>query len=160
MCAHQCGRRTEAVGFRRGAAGGGVLEATSGGLQAALRCFQVTGGGGERPAQRRRLHGDVGFIPRRPDAANRRESTPAAGGVRLGDGRRRRRGGVARAARVRRHGRGDLKYARTPRSPGCARLGDRRRHAVLAMPGLARWALAGQAAGPKRTWVGPSGSAR
>jgi hypothetical protein len=57
--------------------------------------------------------------------------------------------------------------ARIPRNPGRARLGDRRRHAVMAVEAmassLARWASRGPVAGPRgcrSERVGPSGSAQ
>jgi hypothetical protein len=63
----------------------------------------------------------------------------------------RRRMGEARGGGARARGRLGHAAFIGARAEVAARLGDRRRHAVLAMAGLARWASAGQAAGPERT---------
>jgi hypothetical protein len=81
-CAHHGRRSTGGVGFREGAAGGGLH------AQAVLWCFQATGGGSECPARRRGVPGVLGRFRRATQAANRGGggSAMAGGGARAGRG--------------------------------------------------------------------------
>jgi hypothetical protein len=107
----------------------------------------AVGRGWEGSARHGEAPGGVDFTRRTAAATNRRRRHVDRRWCKGGASRSRGR----QCARARgRLGRVALKGAGRE-VPWRARQGDRRRHAVLAMAGLARWASAGQAARPERT---------